>query len=63
MIVGDALAPWEDGEAAQLHLRPLGIFKPAVLGLLHRDPLQRTAIHKFLAASKRSLGSTSMAEI
>ena len=60
MILGDTAALWEDGEAARLLLRPLGVFKPAVLGLLHRDPVQRSTMQKFLQASRKCLANTSI---
>ena len=60
MILGKAPAPWEDPQTARALLKPLGIFKPAVLGLLRRDPAQRDTIKTFLEASRRSLANTSI---
>ena len=60
MILGGAAAPWEDGDAGRLLLRPLGVFKSAVLGLLRRDPAQRSTIQKFLDASRKCLANTSI---
>ena len=60
MILGDAAAPWEDGEATRHLLQPLGIFKPAVLDLLCWEPAQRGTIRQFLDATGRSLANTSI---
>lgn len=55
MILGEAAAPWEDPDTAKALLRPLGIFKGAVLRLLERDPSQRMSIHDFQQACRRLL--------
>ena len=60
MILGDRQAPWEDPETCKKLLRPLGIFKTGVLGLLARDPAQRLTIHSFQQACRRSLANTSV---
>ena len=60
MVLGKAKAPWEDPTTSKQLLRPLGIFKRAVLGLLHRDPTQRSTIQAFLEATRRSLVNTSI---
>lgn len=58
MILGNQPAPWEERETARDLLRPLGIFKQAVLGLIERDPAQRTSIHTFQRACRSSLSAT-----
>ena len=60
MILGDRQAPWEDTKTSKKLLRPLGIFKTGVLGLLARDPAQRLTIHSFQQACRRSLANTSV---
>ena len=60
MILGETPAPWEDPETGRALLRPLGIFKTGVLGLLARDPAQRSTIHKFQQVCMRSLANTSI---
>jgi hypothetical protein len=60
MILGESPAPWEDKETGRLLLRPLGVFKPAVLSLLRRDPAQRGTIQEFLDATHRCLANTSI---
>ena len=60
MILGEEPAPWENPETARRLLRPLGIFKTGVLGLLKRDAAQRSTIHKFQQACRRSLANTSI---
>ena len=58
MILGNEPAPWEELDTSRAMLRPLGIFKQAVLGLIDRDPAQRTSIHAFQRACRSSLSST-----
>lgn len=60
MILGETPAPWEDPQTGRALLRPLGIFKTGVLGLLARDPAQRSTVHKFQQACMRSLANTSI---
>ena len=60
MVMGERQAPWEEPETARSLLRPLGIFKPGVLGLINRDPAQRSTIQKFQNACRRSLANTSI---
>jgi hypothetical protein len=55
MILGEQLAPWEDADTAQALLKPLGIFKKAVLGLLKRNPQQRTTIPQFQKSCRHVL--------
>jgi hypothetical protein len=55
MILGEKLAPWEDPETSQALLKPLGIFNKAVLGLLKRNPVERTTIPQFQRSCRRVL--------
>lgn len=58
MILGRVQAPWEDPETSKQLLKPLGIFKKAVLGLIARDPAQRCSIQAFQTACRRCLSNT-----
>ena len=60
MIMGDLPTPWEDAGTARALLKPLGIFKAGVLGLLERDPAQRSTIYQFRQACMRALANTSV---
>lgn len=60
MITGEQMAPWENPKKARALLRPLGIFKSGVLGLIHRDPTKRSTVHKFQQACLRALSNTSI---
>ena len=47
-LVGEDTLPWEgEGNAKDL-LKRAGRFKEAVMGLLHRDPAQRTRVQTFV---------------
>ena len=59
MILGEQPAPWEEPATARELLKPLGIFKQAVLGLIERDPANRTSIGNFRKACRSSMAATS----
>ena len=58
MILGNRWAPWEDAATSRALLQPLGVFKAPVLGLVARDPSQRTSIPRFKESSLRSLSNS-----
>ena len=60
MILGGTPAPWEDPVTSRVLLRPLGIFKTGVLGLLKRDAAQRSTIHEFQQTCLSSIANTSV---
>ena len=51
------MAPWEDPDTACTLLEPLGRFEKVVLGLLMRDPRERTPLPRLLEACRRALAS------
>lgn len=58
MISGKVKAPWEDPETAPSLMKPLGIFKKAVLALLARDPSKRMSLRDFKEECSRALVRT-----
>lgn len=58
MILGNKEAPWEDAATSRALLKPLGIFKSGVMGLVARDPEQRSSIFQFQQSCRRSLSNT-----
>lgn len=61
-IAGDngALLPWEGGARAPRILGSLGIFRGAILGLLHRDPGHRLSVAAFCSTCREALDGTSL---
>lgn len=60
MILGVRQLPWEDPDTGNEQLRPLGIFKMAVLKLLARDACKRSTVQQFQLACRRALANTSL---
>lgn len=59
-IVGrnGAKLPWEGGPRSHRILGSLGIFSPAILGLLRRDPAARLSVVSFCRTCREALGGT-----
>lgn len=55
MITGLLPAPWENERTAPSKLRKLGIFRPGILSLLQRDPIQRVSVSDFHTACTNCL--------
>eukprot|EP00892_Ulva_mutabilis_P002568 jgi/Ulvmu1/12311/UM088_0031.1 len=61
-IAGDSgvLLPWEEGPRADRILGGLGLFRTAILGLLHRDPAQRLTVSTFCYTCRAALDGTAL---
>jgi hypothetical protein len=57
-VIGKEQAPWEAAITAPVIFDKLGHFKPAVLSLLQRTPLDRPSMAEFELACSRVLQST-----
>lgn len=60
MILGVRQLPWEKPDQQHEYMRPLGIFKLAVLKLLARNPSRRSTVNQFQLACKRVMANNSM---
>lgn len=60
MILGDIEAPWEDKRTAPAMFKSLGNLKQPIMGLLDRDPNERSTVSDFLRACRRMVSNTTI---